>query len=158
MGNPLVTPPSESTSTDASGQFPHPPDPVTRISCLLAGLGWSLAWGGVVGGSAWAFGMLRVMGGDFPYHPMLDYWLRMTAIAFAFIGVLFLLAAAGKGGRALLFLLAVFQLICAATLLVWAVRLELHLDRFLGDVAFCLVTGIGILVGRWLRRTRIPKR
>ncbi len=127
---------------------------VTRISCLLAGLGWSLAWGGVVGGSAWTFGMLRVMGGDLPYHPMLDYWLRMTAISFAFIGLLFLLAAAGKTGRALPPILAAFQLVCGGTLLFWALRLELPPEQFLGDVGFCLATGAGILAGRWLPATR----
>jgi hypothetical protein len=55
------------------------------------------------------------------YDPMLDYWLRMAAGAFALIGLWYLV------------------------LLVHGLRLSLPAFPFYGDVSACLIAGSGIL-------------
>jgi hypothetical protein len=80
------------------------------------------------------------------YDPMLDYWLRMAAGAFALIGVWYLLltlqpqkfsAAIPWFGR--------LMLVEGLILLVHGLRLSLPPFPFYGDVSACLIAGSGIL-------------
>jgi hypothetical protein len=146
-----------------------------RSAALVAAVGWGISVAGLLVPSATAFDLLRGLGAeDLPYHPQLDYWLRMTAFAFTAIGVQFL--AVGLwwrrlGGLALAG--ALFQLLGGAVLLISAAAIGLETGNHRADALFCLSTGAlmlaAILIGRrlppparirvrWVRRLALAWR
>ena len=83
------------------------------------------------------------------YDPMLDYWLRMAAGAFALIGTGYLLAAINP--RKFAVILPWFGWIMVAegvVLLCHGLRLGLSPFPFWGDVSASLAGGLGILTFR----------
>lgn len=110
-----------------------------RAAALVAAVGWGISVAGLVVSSATAFDLLRGLGADgLAYHPMLDYWLRMTAFAFTAIGVLFLAVAVWwrrLSGLALAG--ALFQLLGGTVLLISADAIGLDGGNHRADAAFC---------------------
>ena len=80
------------------------------------------------------------------YDPMLDYWLRMAAGAFALVGLwyLFLMIWPQKFSAAIPWF-GVLMLIEGLILLVHGLRLSLPPFPFYGDVSACFIAGGGIL-------------
>jgi hypothetical protein len=116
-----------------------------RAVCALAGLGWLTCLAGLVTDAETAYQMLRGMGGELVPHPMLTYWMRMAAVVFCGLGVVFLLGAAGALPRWQILSLGWFHLAYGAYLGClaldgprgWAVLL---------DVGFCIGTGLAIVL------------
>lgn len=121
-----------------------------RISLLIAAFGWGISAIAIFGNSNWIFLQLSNMGGTFEYHKMLDYWLRMTAVGFTFIGLLFGLSAFKLLDRKFNWILAIFQVVCGIILFIWIKKLNVKAEYGYGDVAFCIATGLGIIIGNML--------
>lgn len=80
------------------------------------------------------------------YDPMLDYWLRMAAGAFALIGAWYLvLTIWPQKFYAAIPWFGVLMLIEGIILLVHGIRLSLPPFPFYGDVTACMVGGGGIV-------------
>lgn len=128
-----------------------------RCAAAVAALGWGISVVGLVVPSATAFELLNGMGADdLAYHPILDYWLRMTAFAFTAIGVQFLVVAVWwRRLRALAWAGAVFQVLCGVVLAVSAAAIALQAGNHRADIAFCFCTGALMLaslgIGRGLQ-------
>jgi hypothetical protein len=86
-------------------------------------------------------------GGEIPYHPMHDYWLRMVAGGFTLIGIWFLvLAIHTRRLAAAIPFWGGLMIVEAVVLLIHGLRLSLPPFPFYGDVAACLLGGVGILL------------
>ncbi len=97
-----------------------------------------------------AVGALQGMGAKpIPYDPMLDYWLRMAAGAFALLGTgYFLLAMQPRKYAVILPWFGWIMIVEAAVLLVHGLRLGLSPFPFYGDVSASFAGGMGILTLR----------
>src|SRR3954471_16783216 len=104
-------------------------------SAAIASFGWGISCVAIVAPSKTAFSMLSTMAdGQIVYSPMLDYWLRMTAVVFTFVGILFALVAVKPAKwRTLGLMLAFFQICCGFTLLFWALNIGLDKASFQWD-------------------------
>ena len=81
------------------------------------------------------------------YDPMLDYWLRMAAGAFALVGGWYLILTIWpRKFRAAIPWFGALMLVEGLILLVHGMRLSLPPFPFYGDVSACFVGGTGILV------------
>ena len=81
------------------------------------------------------------------YDPMLDYWLRMAAGAFALVGVWYLLLALWpKKFSAAVPWFGGLMLLEGLILLVHGLRLSLPPFPFYGDVSACFIAGSGIVL------------
>lgn len=122
-----------------------------RLLLLGAGLGWSLTVVGVFLPWEWATDHLEKFGGsgEIPDDVMLNYWMRMAAGAFAFVGAFFLLAAwKPEKYKNIIPILAYGSLFEGAVLLFYGIKFELDIFPFGPDVAIALVPGVGILLLR----------
>ena len=103
---------------------------------------------GVFAGGPAAETMLEGLGAKpIAYDPMLDYWLRMAAGAFALIGVWYLMLALWP--RKFWVAIPWFGMLMLAEgiiLLVHGLRLGLPPFPFYGDSSACFVAGGGILL------------
>ena len=89
--------------------------------------------------------------GPLPNDPMLDYWLRMAAGAFAGIGIYFLVLAFQPARlSSIIGLSGALMFLEGFVLLVHGLRLGLPPIPFYADTAFCLLVGGGIW---WLRNS-----
>lgn len=115
---------------------------------LLGALGWGVALVGVILPWSTATAVLQGLGaGEIPSDPMLNYWLRMAGGGFGIIGALFAaVLIAPKRYGVLIPLLGWLSLAQGLVLLVSGLRLGLPPFPFWGDTAFCVGTGIGLLV------------
>lgn len=130
-----------------------------RSAALVAAIGWGISVVGLLVPSATAFELLQGLGADgLAYHPMLDYWLRMTAFAFTAIGVQ-LLAVAGwwRRLRGLALAGAIFQLLGGVVLLTSASAIGLDAGNHRADAAFCLSTGALMLAALVIGRHLAPR-
>ena len=85
--------------------------------------------------------------GDLPHDKMLDYWLRMASGAFVLIGCIYLLLLLQpKRFRDFIPWMGGFSLMEGLVLLAHGTRLKLGPWPFYGDLAACMLAGIGILV------------
>jgi hypothetical protein len=119
-----------------------------RIFLLAGGFGWGISLFGVfmpwtvVVSQLEGLGAQKILG-----DPMLNYWLRMTSVAFTFIGVLFLLCAFNPRKYAILLpWLGLFMIVEGLALFIYGLALKLHLIPFVVDASFCIVIGAGIIV------------
>jgi hypothetical protein len=108
---------------------------------------WGISLVGVFLGWNSAAHILESLGAKpLSYDPMLDYWLRMAAGAFALIGVGFLIAALNpRKHLSVLPCLGWLMITEGVILAVHGVRLHLPPFPFYGDVAACFTGGLGIL-------------
>ena len=119
-----------------------------RLFLGFAAIAWGISIVGVFAPWPQANEMLQGLGAKpIAYDPMLDYWLRMAAGAFALIGgwYLVLLLEPKKFHAAIPWFgwLMVFE---GVILLVHGLRLGLDPFPFYGDVSACFLGGAGILV------------
>ncbi len=84
-----------------------------------------------------------------PYDPMMDYWLRMAAGAFALVGTGYLLLAIFPRQYAVMLpWFGWVMIIEGVILLIHGLRLGLGPFPFVGDVAAAFAGGLGILTLR----------
>jgi len=121
-----------------------------RVALLFSALVWGVSAVGVFAKWETATGLLQGMGAKpIAYDPMLDYWLRMAAGAFALVGTGYLLLAIYP--RKFAVILAWFGWIMVVeglVLLVHGLRLGLSPFPFYGDVSASFAGGLGILLLR----------
>ena len=120
---------------------------VLRILLCIAAIGWGISAYGIFMPWPSVVSQLQSLGAkNIPSDPMLIYWLRMTAAAFTFIGVLFLLAAIDpRKYAAIIPALGIFMLLEGILLLVFGLALGCAIT-FWADSIFCLLTGSAITV------------
>ena len=122
-----------------------------RFFLAYTAFGWAICIAGVFTPAAAAFDLLQYVGGIDPAlmlaDPMYDYWLRMASSTFAFIGLGYLILAIWPDRfSSVLPFAGAFMLIEGVVLLLHGLRLGLPPTPFLGDTAFCITGGIGILL------------
>ena len=118
--------------------------PIYQLFAIIAGIGWIISiLANFVNGET-VFDFLRYMSAEqFEYDPMLDYWMKMTGLAFAFIGLGFLYCGIKwKEGFPYGIYFGVYQLVSALSVLLTMARLELDSQMYLLDCVFFLGTGI----------------
>ena len=95
---------------------------IFKFTALIAGLGWGVSiYVTMIGGESVFEFLAYVSQTDFTYHPMLDYWGKLTGVAFAFIGFGFIfIALRGDQYPELKKYFAWFQIICFVGVLVAA--------------------------------------
>ena len=117
---------------------------IYRLASVVAGIGWIVSiFANLVNGTT-VFEFLQVVSSEeFDYHPMLDYWMKMAGLAFAFIGLGFLYCGY-KWKEALPYgiYFGAYQILCAVSVLITMIRLDLDNQLYLLDCAFFLGTGI----------------
>jgi len=119
-----------------------------KLAAIAAGIGWGISiYVTLVDGES-VFEFLRyVSQTDFQYHPMLDYWGKLTGVAFSFIGVGFLFVALrGEKYPMLRIYFAWFQIICFLVVFITVFRLDLNTNIYYLDFLFFLGTGIPMLL------------
>lgn len=121
---------------------------VLRILLVCAGFGWIISLFGIF--MPWSFvaRQLTELGAQqLPDDPMLNYWLRMTAGAFSFIGLAFLaLSLRPERFMTVIRFAAIFMIVEGMILATVGLALKLFPIPFCVDSSFCLVIGIGILL------------
>jgi hypothetical protein len=119
-----------------------------RLFLGFSALVWGISVVGVFVSWTEADQLLEGLGAKrIPYDPMLDYWLRMAAGAFALVGVWYLMLAIWpRKFRAAIPWFGWLMVAEGLILLVHGVRLSLPPFPFYGDVSACCLGGGGILV------------
>jgi hypothetical protein len=118
-----------------------------RLFLVFSAFAWGVSAVGVFVSWDEAEKLLEGLGAKpIPYDPMLDYWLRMAAGAFALVGVWYLLLTIWpQKFSAAIPWFGALMLIEGLILLVHGLRLSLPPFPFYGDVSACLIAGSGIL-------------
>jgi hypothetical protein len=119
-----------------------------RLFLGFAAFAWGISVVGVFASWPHAAEMLQGLGAKpIAYDPMLDYWLRMAAGAFALIGGWYLvLMLWPRKFRAAIPWFGALMLMEGIILLVHGLRLSLPPFLFYGDVSACILGGAGILI------------
>jgi hypothetical protein len=119
-----------------------------RILLICAGFGWIISVFGIF--MPWSFvaRQLTELGAqNLPQDPMLNYWLRMTAGAYSFIGLGFLvLSFKPRQHLGVIRFAAVFLIVEGLILGTAGLILKLFPIPYCVDSSFCIVIGIGILL------------
>ncbi len=121
-----------------------------RLILLFCGLTWGVSLFGVFASWSGAAGALEALGAKpIAYDPMLDYWLRMAAGAFGFVGIGYLLLALNPRKHATILPWAGCLMVAEGAVLAWhGVRLGLPPFPFYADLLACLSGGGAILALR----------
>jgi len=119
-----------------------------RLFLGFSAFAWGISAVGVFASWAEADRLLEGLGAKpIPYDPMLDYWLRMAAGAFALVGAWYLLLAIWpQKFRVAIPWFGFLMVLEGVILLVHGLRLSLPPFPFYGDVSACFVGGAGILL------------
>jgi len=119
-----------------------------RLFLGFAAFAWGISVVGVFASWPQVNNIAQGMGAkSIAYDPMLDYWLRMTAGAFALVGVWYLMLALWpKKFHAAIPWFGALMLVEGLILLVHGLRLSLPPFPFYGDVSACFLGGVGILI------------
>ena len=120
---------------------------ILRFFLGFAAFAWGISAVGVFASWTQAEQMLQGLGTrPIQYDPMLDYWLRMAAGAFALVGVWYLLMMIWpKKFCAAIPWFGWLMIFEGVILLVHGLRLKLGPFPFYGDVSACFLGGAGIL-------------
>ena len=118
-----------------------------RLFLGFAAFAWGVSVVGVFASWPQVNRLAQGMGAQpIAYDPMLDYWLRMAAGAFALIGVWYLLLLLWpQKFHAAIPWFGALMLVEGVILLVHGLRLGLGPFPFYGDVSACFLGGAGIL-------------
>ena len=118
-----------------------------RLCLGLAALTWGVSVVGVFVQWPVAEDLLQQLGAKpVVYDPMLDYWLRMAAGAFALLGTWYaVLMFQPRQFQAAIPWFGGLMLVEGVILLVHGLRLGLPPFPFYGNVSACLLDGLGIL-------------
>lgn len=121
-----------------------------RIALLFSAFVWGVSAVGVFLKWETAAATLQGLGAQpINYDPMLDYWLRMAAGAFALVGTGYLLLAMFPRKYAVMLpWFGWIMIMEGAILLTHGLRLGLAPMPFLGDVSASFAGGLGILMLR----------
>ena len=121
---------------------------ILRIFLACAGFGWFISVFGIF--MPWSFVVEQLEGlgaENLPSDPMLNYWLRMTAGAFTFIGIFFFILAANPSKYSIVIPFAAgFLIIEGLILLAACLIFQLALLPSVFDSIFCLLIGTGIFL------------
>jgi hypothetical protein len=117
-----------------------------RLFLGFAAFAWGISVVGVFASWVQAAQMLQGLGAKpIAYDPMLDYWLRMAAGAFALVGAwYFVLMLWPRKYYAAIPWFGALMIIEGIILLVHGLRLALPPFPFCGDVSACFLGGAGI--------------
>jgi hypothetical protein len=120
---------------------------ILRVLLICAGFGWVISVFGIF--MPWPFVTKQLMelgANELPADPMLNYWLRMTAGAFTFIGVLFFIMAVKPQRYIPVIKIAGGFLVIEGIILgIAGLSLKLFFIPYSVDSLFCFLTGVGIL-------------
>ncbi|MDH3648960.1 MAG: hypothetical protein OEQ53_04715 [Saprospiraceae bacterium] len=121
---------------------------IYRSAAIIAGMGWFVSiYTTIVNGPAVFEFLGYISSSEFEYHPMLDYWMKMAGIAFAFIGLGFIFCGIRwKKNLPLGKYFALYQIICFIGVVLSVLRLDLDSSIYVLDFAFFLGTGIPMLI------------
>lgn len=117
---------------------------IYRLSAFAAGVGWFISILTNLLNGPQVFEFLQFISTEqFEYSLMLDYWMKMAGLAFAFIGIGFLYCAF-KWKETLPYgiYFGLFQIIQFLSVIVTMARLPLDSQIYLMDCIFFLGTGI----------------
>ncbi len=119
-----------------------------RLVLLFSAFVWGVSAFGVFLKWETAVGVLQGMGTKpIAYDPMLDYWLRMAAGAFALVGTGYLLLAISPRKYAVMLpWFGWIMIVEGIVLLTHGLRLGLNPFPFVGDISASFVGGLGILL------------
>lgn len=121
---------------------------IERLFLLAGSIGWGISIIGTI--LPWTImnSILQNMGmKEVISDPQMQYWFRMATGAWGVIGFLYFMAyLRPEKSRKLIFLLAVGTFFEGLVLLVHGLVLSVPLFPFVGDVAFCLIIGLGLLL------------
>jgi hypothetical protein len=124
-----------------------------RLFLAFSALVWGVSVVGVFASWAGASTLLQGLGArPVAYDPMLDYWLRMAAGAFALVGGWYgVLALWPRKFRSAIPWFGWLMLLEGMILLMHGLRLSLPPFPFYGDVSACFLGGGGIVFcsGKW---------
>ena len=118
-----------------------------RLFLGFAAVAWGVSVVGVFASWSNATRILQGFGAHpIAYDPMLDYWLRMAAGAFALVGVLYLvLMISPRKYSAVIPWFGALMVVEGLILLIHGLRLGLAPLPFYADTAACFVGGTGII-------------
>lgn len=119
------------------------------LKCVLiaSAFGWGISAAGIFASWDFVVDQLNGLGGDVPNDPMLNYWFRMTAVAFTFIGCHFLYLSIKPETKIVqLKIAAFFKLVLGVVLLFYWAKLKLFIIPCGVDALFCLAAGGSILL------------
>ncbi len=122
-----------------------------RLFLVYTAVGWGICTVGIFISTVFGYKMLHFVGGvdtgGLSGDPMYDYWFRMASSVFGLIGIFYFFLALKPEKYAVVMPFAGwFMIIEGVVLLIHGVRLELPPTPWYGDVGFCLVGGLGILL------------
>jgi len=121
-----------------------------RLFLGYSALGWGVCLAGVFVSHETMLELLRFFGGVDASglgDPIYDYWFRMASSVFGLVGIVYLVLAANPAKYAVALPWAgIFMVAEGIVLFVHGILLDLPPTPWLGDVGFCLVGGVGILV------------
>jgi len=128
-----------------------------RLMLSFCAFVWGVSAFGVFLKWETAAGALQGMGAKpIAYDPMLDYWLRMAAGAFALVGTGYLLLAISPRKYAVMLpWFGWIMIVEGIVLLTHGLRLGLNPLPFVGDVSASFAGGLGILL---LKNSAQPKQ
>lgn len=125
---------------------------IYRAAAIIAGIGWfiSILTSLVNGPTVFEF-LQYISAEQFAYHPMLDYWMKMAGLAFAFIGLGFLYCGIKwKEALPLGIYFGYYQIASFLGILLSMARLDLDSQIYLMDCVFFLGTGLPMTLA-WYR-------
>jgi len=126
-----------------------------KSALLINAFGWGLSMLGLFMPSHIAFQWLSYMGCHAQYDPKLDYWLRMTAFVFCWVGALsFKAFLQPEKSKELIFYLGILNTVGGVILIFSGLKLNIPFNEFIPDSIFCLTTGAVMLMFK-LRKIRI---
>ena len=117
---------------------------IYRLSAIAAGIGWVISVLATIVNGELVFEFLQYISGQsFEYNAILDYWMKMAGLAFAFVGVGFLYCGIKwKEGLKFGLYFGVFQILSCVGVLLSMARMEIDSMIYLMDCTFFLGTGI----------------
>jgi FtsH-binding integral membrane protein len=117
-----------------------------RLLLFASALAWGISIVAVFLPWSTAVDSLQSMGATaIPNDPMLNYWLRMAAGGFTFVGVIFLLIGLNpEKYRNIIGLMAILMFLEGLILLVSGLYLNLKPFPFYSDSGFCIISGLAI--------------
>ena len=132
---------------------------IYRAAAIIAGIGWVVSILATIVNGETVFHFLQFISGhSFEYHPMLDYWMKMAGLAFAFVGLGFLYCGIKwKEGLKYGLYFGLFQILSCIGVLLSLARMDIDSMIYLADVAFFLGTGIPMTIA-WYRLQQKPDK